>query len=73
VPGQPLPGQLLAIPFPRPAGLHGSKLLEHGLTDELNLSVHPVMIGSGQVLFREGQMQNLTFTGAKTFGTGVVS
>ena len=30
-------------------------LLEHGLTDELNLAVHPVMVGSGQVMFREGQ------------------
>jgi hypothetical protein len=30
------------------------------------------MVGSGQVLFREGQKQSLTFTGAKTFGTGVV-
>jgi dihydrofolate reductase len=47
-------------------------LLEHGLTDELNLSVHPVMVGSGQVLFRDGQKQALEFAGAKTFGTGVV-
>ena len=47
-------------------------LLEHGLTDELNLAVHPVMVGSGQVLFREGQKHGLTFTRAKTFGTGVV-
>jgi hypothetical protein len=30
------------------------------------------MVGSGQVLFREGQKQSLTFTRAKTFGTGVV-
>ena len=30
------------------------------------------MVGSGQVLFREGQKQNLMFTGAKTFSTGVV-
>jgi dihydrofolate reductase len=47
-------------------------LLEHGLTDELNLAVHPVMVGSGQVLFREGQKHGLTFTRARTFGTGVV-
>jgi dihydrofolate reductase len=47
-------------------------LLEHGLTDELNLSVHPVLVGSGQLLFREGQKQSLTLTRAKTFGTGVV-
>ena len=47
-------------------------LLEHGLVDELRLSVHPVMVGSGQVLFRDGQKQALEFAGAKTFGTGVV-
>jgi len=32
----------------------------------------PVLVGSGQVLFREGQKHGLTFTRAKTFGTGVV-
>jgi len=47
-------------------------LLEHGLIDELRLSVHPVLVGSGQVLFRAGQKQALTLTGARTFGTGVV-
>jgi dihydrofolate reductase len=47
-------------------------LLEHGLVDELRLSIHPVMVGSGQVLFRAGQKQALHFAGAKTFGTGVV-
>ena len=43
-----------------------------GLVDELRLSIHPVMVGSGQVLFRDGQKQALKFVGAKTFGTGVV-
>ena len=47
-------------------------LLEHGLVDELRLSIHPVMVGSGQVLFRDGQKQALRFAGAKTFRTGVV-
>ena len=47
-------------------------LLEHGLVDELRLSIHPVMVGGGQVLFRDGQKQALKFVGAKTFGTGVV-
>ena len=46
--------------------------LEHGLVDELRLSVHPVMVGSGQVLFRDGQKQALRLAGARTFGTGVV-
>ena len=47
-------------------------LLEHGLVDELRLSIHPVMVGSGRVLFRDGQKQALRFVGARTFGTGVV-
>jgi dihydrofolate reductase len=47
-------------------------LLEHGLIDELRLSVHPVMVGSGQALLRDGQKQALTFAGAKTFRAGVV-
>ena len=47
-------------------------LLEHGLVDELRLSIHPVMVGSGRVLFRDGQKQALRFAGARTFGTGVV-
>ena len=47
-------------------------LLEHGLVDELRLSVHPVLVGSGQVLFRDGQKQALRLAGARTFRTGVV-
>jgi dihydrofolate reductase len=47
-------------------------LLEHGLVDELRLSIHPVLVGSGQVLFRDGQKQALSRAGARTFGTGVV-
>jgi hypothetical protein len=30
------------------------------------------MVGSGRLLFRDGQKQALTFAGAQTFGTGVV-
>jgi len=30
------------------------------------------MVGSGQVLFRDGQKQALGLAGARTFGTGVV-
>ena len=47
-------------------------LLEHGLVGELRLSVHPVMVGSGQVLFRDGQKQALRLARTRTFGTGVV-
>jgi dihydrofolate reductase len=52
-------------------GLLAQALLEHGLVDELRLSVHPVLVGSGRLLFREGQKKPLKFVGAKTFGTGV--
>jgi hypothetical protein len=30
------------------------------------------MVGSGRVLFRDGQKQALRFVAARTFGTGVV-
>ena len=47
-------------------------LLEHGLVDELRLSVHPVMVGSGQVLFRDGQKQALRLAGRGPSAPGVV-
>lgn len=53
-------------------GLLAQTLLEHGLIDELRFSIHPVLVGGGRLLFREGQKQALKFVGAKTFGTGVV-
>ena len=53
-------------------GLLAQTLLEHGLIDELRLSIHPVLVGGGRLLFREGQKKPLTFVSAKTFGTGVV-
>ncbi len=53
-------------------GLLAQTLLEHGLIDELRLSIHPVLVGGGRLLFREGQKKPLKFVSAKTFGTGVV-
>jgi hypothetical protein len=41
----------------RPSGPDRQALLEHGLVDELRLSIHPVMVGIAQVLFRDGQKQ----------------
>src|SRR5499426_3593917 len=32
----------------------GQALLEHGLLDELRLFIHPVIVGRGKLLFREG-------------------
>lgn len=53
-------------------GLLGQTLLEHGLLDELQLSIHPLLAGSGTQLFRVGGKRPLKLVSAKTFGTGVV-
>jgi len=62
----------------RDIGMSGSStlvgwLLRHGLLDQLDLLVFPVVVGSGKRLFSEpdGQVP-LTLTGSESFGTGVV-
>ncbi|WP_236051361.1 dihydrofolate reductase family protein [Nonomuraea cypriaca] len=49
-------------------------LLRDGLLDELNLLVHPIVIGKGKKLFGDvsGQIP-LTLTRSATFGTGVLN
>jgi dihydrofolate reductase len=47
-------------------------LLEAGLTDELRLSIHPVLAGAGLPQFSNGHKTPLTLVSAKTFTTGVV-
>ena len=47
-------------------------LIKEGLLDELQLLVHPVVVGHGQRLFGEGDQVSLKLTGAKTFKTGVI-
>ena len=55
------------------ATLVGS-LLHNGLLDELNLMVHPVVIGRGKRLFEDGSYTKaLELADSRTFGTGVVS
>jgi dihydrofolate reductase len=53
-------------------GLLGQTLLEHGLLDELRFSIHPILVGSGRLLFREGKKTILKLIAKKTRGTGVV-
>ena len=53
-------------------GLLAQTLLEHGLVDELRLSIHPVLAGRGQLMFRESAKTPLKLFAAKTLGTGVV-
>ena len=50
-----------------------SWLLQHGLLDQLDLLVFPVVIGEGKRLFSEpGSQVPLTLTGSEAFSTGVV-
>ena len=47
-------------------------LLHAGLVDELDLLVHPIVVGSGKRLFPDGSdQQPLELIKAETFGTGV--
>jgi dihydrofolate reductase len=48
-------------------------LLQDDLLDELRLMVHPVIVGSGQRLFEEGEERTaLELVDSKAFATGVV-
>jgi dihydrofolate reductase len=53
-------------------GLLAQTLLAHGLVDELRLSIHPVLVGRGKLLFRDGLTTPLKLVATRTFGTGVV-
>jgi dihydrofolate reductase len=53
-------------------GLLGQTLLKHSLLDELRFSIHPVVVGRGKLLFREGEKTNLKLIGQKTLATGVI-
>jgi dihydrofolate reductase len=48
-------------------------LLAHGLLDELNLMVHPIVVGSGQRLFEGTPTSKLQLVGHEAFSTGVLS
>ncbi len=49
-------------------------LLRENLLDELNLMVHPIVLGRGKRLFEEwGAQKALELVDSKTFSTGVVN
>jgi dihydrofolate reductase len=50
----------------------GHTLLAHHLLDELQFAIHPLIVGGGTPLFRDGEKTTLKLLGAKTLGTGVV-
>jgi dihydrofolate reductase len=49
----------------------GQALLEHHLLDELRVWVHPVLVGRGTLLFREGANATLRLVATDTLATGV--
>jgi dihydrofolate reductase len=50
----------------------GQALLEAGLLDELNLWVQPVLLGNGQLFFRNGARTELRLVATKTIEPGSV-
>jgi dihydrofolate reductase len=48
-------------------------LLEHGLVDQLNFVINPVMLGSGTTLFRPGKPANLRLVSVTERRNGVVT
>jgi dihydrofolate reductase len=50
----------------------GQALLEANLLDELKLWIHPVVVGRGTLLFRDGKKSELELVATDTTTTGVV-
>src|SRR5579884_849576 len=50
----------------------GQTLLEHHLLDELRLWIHPLLVGSGTLLFRQSEKTTLKLVETKTLEQGVV-
>jgi dihydrofolate reductase len=48
-------------------------LLANGLLDELNLLVHPIVVGHGQRLFEDTPTHPLKLVNCETFSTGVLN
>ncbi len=53
-------------------GLFGQTLLRHGLLDEESYSIHPVFVGSGKLLFEDGEKATLNLVASERLETGVV-
>ena len=47
-------------------------LLQHGLIDELNLLIYPVVLGRGKRLFQDGSNLTLKLKQSKTSSSGVL-
>lgn len=45
----------------------------NGLLDQLNLLVHPIVLGKGQCLFEDAPPQPLRLVSQETFNTGMLN
>jgi len=53
-------------------GLLAQTVLKHQLLDVLDLSIHPVIAGTGGLWFREGQSARMKLVATKMFSSGIV-
>jgi dihydrofolate reductase len=53
-------------------GLLGRTLLASHLLDELKLWIHPLLLGQGELLFRNGEKTRLKLVATRTLKTGVL-
>ncbi len=54
-------------------GLLGQTLLAHHLLDEIRVSIFPVVVGHGKLLFRENESTTLKLIATTSLPTGVVA
>ena len=54
------------------SGLLLKALMAHGLVDEYRLMLHPIVLGSGRLLFTESSQAALELVETRTFRTGMV-
>lgn len=53
-------------------GLLGQTLLREKLLDVLDVSIHPLFVGRGKLLFRDGEDTRLKLVSTKSFTKGIV-